>query len=277
MRILRDILVLSIAAFFAVMWGLMLRKKVVMAPPQPVRPNYDRLLGPEEEFRTVTFGIYRGASRLGRTRSTIRRQNGTLQLQSDTRFELGHLMKFMAPEAQTLEISFSAHIAPLHGLRYMRVNCTQLDLDLRGFVREEQLQVRGRVGGQKVSHSVPYTKQPFVGETLSPMSGLPNLNRASPDDVWTMHVVNPLLGGVQEIRVTLLRTREVGVGEETIRVHELDFQGAGRSWQACVTGDQEVLVQGTPFGLTLRRESIPPELWAFVRRKCLAEDETGRR
>lgn len=277
MRILRDILVLGIAAFFAVMWGLMLRKKMVLAPAQPVRPNYDRLLGPEEDSRTITFGIYRGASRLGRTRTTMRRQNGALQLQSDTRFELGDLVKFMAPDAQNLEITFSAHISPLSGLRYMRVNCPQLDVSLRGFVQEEQLQVQGRVGGQKVSHSVPYRKQPFVGETLSPMSGLPDLNRASPDEVWTMHVVNPLLGSVQEVRVTLIRTREVEVGEKTIRVHELGFRGAGRSWGACVMGDGDVLVQGTPFGLTLRREDISPQLRAFVRRECLSGGAAGRR
>jgi hypothetical protein len=270
MRIVRDFLVLGIAAFFAVMWGAMLRERLVLAPSQPVRPNYEKLLDRGEKTRTAVLGIYRGDTRLGRTRTTITREQGAIQLHSNTRFELGDLIQYMAPNVQDLEVSFSATITPVVGLRFMQVECPQLDVSLRGFVQEDELRVRGSVGGEQVNRRIPYAKQPFLGDAFSPMSGLPELDDASPGDVWTMHVVNPIIGGVQQVRVRLARSRTVRVGGETLRVHELEFEGGGRSWGSCVTGDGRVLVQGTPFGLTLRRENVSSELRDYMRRQCRA-------
>jgi hypothetical protein len=63
MRIVRATVVLLIASFFALMWGLVLRERIDLARAVPLAQGYDALLAPDEENRRIVMGRQDAARR----------------------------------------------------------------------------------------------------------------------------------------------------------------------------------------------------------------------
>jgi len=270
--------VLAIACFFAVMWGLVLRERVATAPVHGVRPDYDRLLGPEEERREYLMGIYWGEKRRGMTHTVIERgESGNITIHSSTRLQPADITRFVVPAGKELDVEFEADISPLSGLRSMRISSNALGAHLFGIKHEQEgvMRIRGRLAGSMLQTELEIPDEAFLGEAFAPLSGLPDLEQAREGETWTVHMLNPLLGSFDPVRVTLGRSQRVEVAGETVRIYEIVFHVGTHLWRAWVTGEGEVLYQGTPFGFVLIREDLPPSLARLVRREV--GEETPQR
>ena len=258
-----NIAVIGSACFFAVMWGLVLQEQVHAPPAVQIQPNYETLLEPEEGSRETTMGIYLGKKRLGFTRTVVERTSaGGFTIHSRTEVQLADLSRLISMEAGTFTVDFFADISPLSGLENMRVFCGDLGVRLLGTVENGVLSVTGTVGKQKVAMDFPYAQSPFFGEALSPMAGLPDLNRASVGDAWTLHLANPILASVEQVRVKVESIVEKDYRGEKTRFYRLVFHIKSKAWYSWVTADGDVMIQGTPFGVTLRRDDVRRELLA---------------
>lgn len=273
MRIVRDLIIVLIACFFAVMWGLMIRENLANPGTSGAKPDYTALLDEGQKSRQITMGIYRGNVRIGQTRSNIQRDQNGIRVQNMTELRLGDMLSYLAPDLDELRIKSTADISEIVGLKTVSVHCPQLDVRVQGVVRDKRLKLGGIVAGQKISRDIFLGNRPMLTEALSPLSRLPNLSTASPGDRWTMHVLNPLVGGVQAVRLTLVATHERRVNQKPTILHQLSFSAGSRRWGACIDADGRVLAQGTPVGLTLRREGMSEELRRFVRRTCLGSQQ----
>ncbi len=258
-------MVVGTACFFALMWGFVLRERLAEPPAAAMRPAYDSLLKPGELQRESTMGIYLGTKRLGRTHTIAKTTEwGGISVHSTTRVELGELPRYIAPSVKAIEMEFFAEISALQGLRLIKVFCPTLGLQVVGTVEGDRLVLRGNVGKQKLESEIPFKKGSFLGQTFSPLAGLGELQHADVGQAWTMQMVNPLLGSVQKVRVNVETYRDVELAGEEICLYMLLFHVGSHVWQSWVTADGEVLVQGTPFGLTLWRDDLRAELLALL-------------
>jgi len=253
-----NILALLVACLFALTWGLLLRERIGMSTGPTVVPKYEELLSEGEDRRDARMGIYLGPQRIGETQTTVERSTfGSFYVRSLTRVEIKDLPAYMFRTVGDVTIEFFADISPLTGLRSIQVTCPRLDVRLIGTVREGQLVMRGVMAGERITKSIPFMGGPFLGEAFTPMAGLPDLKRARKGDRWTMLLVNPIVGSVQAIRVTVEDRRIVGRGADKCTLLRLGFNSGSQVWQSWVTAEGDVMVQGTPLGLTLRREDMP--------------------
>jgi len=259
-RWIRDIFIVGTACFFAVMWGLVLRERVAPPVAPPIKPDYDALLPEEETRRESVMGIYMGRARLGQTHTIIERDEmGETKVHNITALRLGALPGYLVPSPAGLEIEFFAEISPLQGLRVVRVLSDALGLSLVGIVEEDHLRMRGTVGHQRFEADVPYDGDLFLGETFAPLAGLADLKHARVGDAWTLQMVNPLAGSLQQVRATIESRREVELDGQKTVLFRLLFYANNRVWHSWIAADGEVWVQGTPFGLTLRRDELTQE------------------
>lgn len=255
--------VLGSACFFAVMWGLVLQEQVGAPPTLQIQPDYDTLLAPEMLRRETIMGIYLGKKRLGVTKTVVERTvAGGVTIHSSTTVKLADLSKLIGLSAGTFTVDFFADVSPLSGLENMRVFCGDLGVRLLGSVQNGVLSVTGTVGKQRVEMEFPYAESPFFGEALSPITGLPDMSRLSVGDSWMLHLVNPILGSVQKVRVKVEGIVEKDYRGEKTRFYRLVFHVRSKAWYSWVTADGDVMIQGTPFGVTLRREDVPHKLLA---------------
>jgi len=265
-RATRYILAIGIATFFAVMWGSLLRERVQLGIGPTAVPKYEQLLGDDEQSRESTMGLYLGARRIGQTQTKVSRApSGAIHIHSTTLIGVKDLPAYIFRTVGDIRLDFFAEISPLNGLRHLRVVCPRLDVKLIGQVRDGQLRVRGILGGEAVEVDTPYTSSPFIGEAFTPLSGLPDLSRARVGDNWNLHLVNPIVGTVQIVRVSIEERRTARHGDEETELLRLNFHSGTSVWKAWITQEGDVLVQGTPFGFTLRREDIPPHLAEAIR------------
>ncbi len=263
MKWFRYLAVLGSACFFAVMWGLVLQEQIGAPPTLQIQPDYETLLEPEMLRRETTMGIYLGKKRLGVTTTVVERSPvGGFTIESTTKVQLADLSKLVGLGAGTFEINFFADVSPLSGLESMRVFCSDLGVRLLGNVQNGVLSVRGTVGSQRVEMEFPYAESPFFGEALSPMTGLPDMSRVSVGDSWMLHLANPIMGSVEKVRVKVEGIVEKDYRGEKTKFYRLVFHVRSKAWYSWVTADGDVMIQGTPFGLTLRREDVPHKLLA---------------
>ncbi len=271
MRLLRDIFVVGTACFFAVMWGTVLRERLDRPPAPAIRPIYDAILKKDEQRRDFSMGIYIGSKRLGTTTTEVERvESGNIVVHNSTRLELGALPKYIAPLAGGLEVDFFADISPLQGLRLVRLFSDALGMRLIGTVEDKRLVIKGAVGGQRFESEVPYDESLFWGQALAPLAGFPDLKHARVGEAWSVHLINPLVGSVEEVRVDLESIREVELHGNKTRLYRLLFHVSNHVWVTWIAADGDVLVQGTPFGLTLRRDDLTPQVL-----RELGEPRTG--
>jgi len=260
-RLLKYAFVLGVTVFFAVMWGLLIRRNLSVPGTVSLQPDYDALLGPEQQKREEQWGVYFGSRRIGRSELRITREmNGFILIRSDTLITIEPAVRYVLGISGDLDIRFKASISPLRGLNDFQVVSERLDTSLLGAVSESGIRILGHIGQDDVRTVLPYSPDVFFGEVLSPLAALPEL---SPDDVgrlWTVDMVNPFAGGIQRVTVKVAASRQVDLADGRTRVYRLSFTTGAARWESWVNEDGGVLIQGTPFGVTIRREDLPADV-----------------
>ncbi|MBS3762317.1 MAG: hypothetical protein KGZ25_03325 [Planctomycetes bacterium] len=257
MKMVRDATILLVACFFALMWGLYLREHIPTETGTTLKPDYESLLPEGQTKRKTVMGIYMSGERRGKTVTEVKKtESGTITVESLTQLELGDLKKIIIPGGKTVDVNFRATISPLTGLRTISLTSKSLGTSLLGRRQEGVLKLDGNVAGQKIHSKVPFESEPVLSQTFSPLAGLPDLGRVDEGRVWTIHVVNPLLGSVKSVKIRHAKIQNVTVDGEQYQLHRLDMKMGTHIWKAWVRPDGEVLYQGTPFGLSLLRENI---------------------
>jgi len=252
--------VLAISCFCAFMWALLIRAHLPGPEPPGLRTDYADLLAPGEQERSARWGIYLGDQRIGSSQMQVARQaDGTIVLTTKVAANLGPATKYVAGFVGVLDVEFRAVVSPLRGLLSWRAQSEALDANVQSVVREGRMLVKGRLAGRRVDSELPYEPGGLVSEAFSPLAAIPPLAESQVGRSWAVSVLNPVTGDLQDVSVRIKRTKALRIGESQVTAFELDFQGPGSQWGCWVTEEGEVLVQGTPFGLTLRREDLPAE------------------
>jgi hypothetical protein len=256
-------LVMAVTAFFAIAWGLLLREHVDVGTGVALTPAFDDLLDPDETERSSAWGIYFGPLPVGRSRVTVAREEGGLiSLRSRTSANLGPALRFVTGKVGKLDVDFTATISPLRGLHHFSVQSELLDTSLQGTVNEGEVLVTGHIGPDRIRTRAPFEQNRLLGQVLAPLSALPPPRKRNVGKSWPIEVVNPIAGEIQRVLVRLERYKTVTLDGEGVDVFEHSFTTGTSRWTSWVTADGETLVQGTPFGLTLRREPLPLETLA---------------
>lgn len=257
MDFMKSAFVVGAAMFFALMWGLLIRRHVGSYAAGALAPDYSRILAPEEERRETRYGIYFMGQRFGKTRTvTERNPDRSIDITSDTEIELGQALASTMGVSGTFDIGFSVHVEPLSGLKRLSFTSEKLDLKLRGYRDKGALVMRGSLGDSPIQTSIPFDESRFVTGLFSPMRGLPELNEDAVGESWKFHLVNPLSGSVEKVTATVESSSTVTLDAEETLVFQIVLSTDTNKWESWVAADGEVLLQETPFGLTLRREDI---------------------
>jgi hypothetical protein len=111
-----------------------------------------------------------------------------------------------------------------------------------------------------VRTTLPFDQDRLLGEAFSPLAAMPELAKSRVGGTWKVDMVDPIAGRLQQTTVTILSSKEVELAGQAVTLFELHFAMGRNRWTSWVTEDGEVLVQGTPFGLTLRREDLSAAL-----------------
>lgn len=263
---LRYSLVLAVAAFFAVMWGLLLRSHFPLESADRLRPFYENLLEPGEQERTVAWGIYLEDNRIGHANTRVwRDQMGGISIHTTTEIDLKATLHNILGVSGVLDVDFKANISPMLGLQSFDVTSKMLNTELMGTVADDRMLISGHIGKDAVRTSLPCDEQRMLSEVLSPISALPPLDEAMVGQEWTLDLVNPIAGKVQEVTVTIISFKDLRLADETTTVFKVLFATRASQWTSWVTEEGTVLVQGTPFGITLQREDIPAEALAELK------------
>ena len=258
-RLIKYGLVLAIAAFFAVMWGLLLKQHFPTLHPATLTPAYAQLLKPGQQSREDSWGVYFAGRRIGKSDVRITRDaEGQFRVRSNTQITIDPAVGLLIGLAGVVDITFEATISPLVGPRDFQVNSDRMHTRIMGTVGEDGIRVIGYVGAERVRALLPASRDLILGEVLSPMTTMPKLSRGDVGRTWSVDMVNPLAGGMQTVTVRVAATREVELAGGRTRVFRLDFNTGNSRWVSWVQQDGELLIQGTPFAVSLRREDLPP-------------------
>ena len=264
-RVAGAAVVLAVSCFCAVMWALLIRAHLPGPATSGPRPDYADLLAPGEQERSAQWGIYLGLQRIGGSTMRVAREtDGTISLTTEVQANLGPAAKYIAGFVGALEVEFRAIVSPLRGLLSWQLQSEALDASVLGVVRGDRMLIKGRLRGRPMDSEIPYEPGALVSEAFSPLTAVPSLDEQQVGQSWSVSVLNPVTGDFQDVTVRIVRSRDVRIDGEPVQAFELDFRGPGGQWTCWVTGDGQVLVQGTPFGLTLRREDLPAEALAAL-------------
>lgn len=250
--------VATVTIFFAVMWGLHIRSQVTLPGGEGGSLDYSRLLGPGQTEVNRSYGIYFFGSRLGATDTHIEEEaDGTIRVQNITNLKPGSGIERVLNVSVDVTIEFSARASPLSGIKHFSLFSQELGVMLNGRPSDDGFRVTGRFRGDNVNMTVPVSERRFIGGLLSPMAGLPELSAETVGRTWQITMVNPLEGSVQNVQVKVQHRRSVSVDSEEWAIYRLELSAGGKTWQSWVRENGELLIQGTPFGLTLRQEDLP--------------------
>jgi len=260
-RLLRYSFVFGSAVFFAVMWGLLIRSQMPTVATRSFRPDYARLLEPGEDERTTTWTVHFTGRRIGMCAVTVERQTAGLILVTTTsRVIAGPLLSGMFGTSGPIDAEFQATFSPLRGLRSFQASSAALNTRLRGTLSRGVILLSGTLGDQTVNARVPFDEQRLLGQALSPLAALPRVDRMRVGDSWQLDLVNPLSASVQHATITVATSRDIELDGEPTKALELLAVSGGRQWTSWMTKDGDVLVQGTPFGVSLHRADLPEEV-----------------
>ena len=109
-------------------------------------------------------------------------------------------------------------------------------------------------GEDDLKTNIPYEEGRLLSEVLSPLTALPPLDEDLVGRDWTVDMINPIAGTVEQVTVTVVGFKEATLAEGPARVFRLLFATRSTRWVCWVSEEGEVLIQGTPFGLSLQRE-----------------------
>jgi len=257
-RLLKYGLLLAVTAFFAVMWGLLLERQLPRGDGGSVAAGYADLLPEGKDRCATTWHISFAGNQIGRADSEVSRaEGGAISVQTQSRIKLDPAFRYVIGAAGTMDLTFRAHVSPLQGLQYFELSSQFLDAHLLGTVDGRELMLSGHVGENRVGRRIPYDERAFLGDMLSPLAQLKKLDEDMVGRTWSVHMVNPIAGRVQEVTVTVLDSRSADLEGGPRRVFKLLFVSDTNRWVSWVTKDGRVVLQGTPFGLVLRRSDVP--------------------
>ena len=256
-RLARYTLIFAVAVFWAAMWGTLLRRHLPGPPAQTGLPDYEQLLPPDEQERETEWDVHFGGRVIGTSHVRVRREpGGVLNLRTITRVE-SRAVALATGLTEPLEVEFEARISPLRGLLFFAVSSDAPPINLVGRPEGEMIELRGRAGGQNVQTTVPGQVRAFLGNSLSPMAPLSDLDEADVGRRWSVSLLNPLTGQMERTAVEVTEARTVPLDGEEANCFELTFTSPTGRWRSWVAEDGQVLVQGTPVGLVLRRRDLP--------------------
>lgn len=263
---------LAITAFFAAMWALLLREHLRTRSAASMRPNYDNLLKPGEQERNTAWGIYFGGIRIGRLKMNVWREaDGSIVVRTEAKIAISQAARYVVGVAGDLDAEFQATISPLRGPMFFEVNSKLLDAALQGTVREGEIHLVGHLGAERIRTSFPCEQDTLLGEALSPLTALPQLKESQVGRTWDINMVNPITGKVQKVNIAVASSKKVILNDRKVRVFELTSTAGTNHWASWATEDGDVLVQGTPFGLTMQREDVPASVLSELHRPTSAE------
>jgi hypothetical protein len=253
-RVTKYCLLAGVTALFAVSWGLLLRQNLMRprSGPPPI---------PDLEPRDEDWGIYLGTFRIGESHLlVVREEDGSTTVTTDAEIDLGPAAEFVFGMTGKLDARFRAGISPLRGLQSFHAQSEALDVRLDGLVSGDEMLLRGVLAGDPIRESVPFDQRRILGDALSPMVALPELDESRVGEIWSFDMLNPVTGTVQDVTVQTVRTIEVDLADGKTTVFELQFSTGPNKWTSWVTDEGRALVQGTPFGLTLQRSDLPADV-----------------
>jgi hypothetical protein len=259
-KVVNSSLALGIAAFFAIMWGSLLLEHAVVEPAVDSPYNWGSLLQPDEPEKSHRWDILFGQRTVGTSHFTIRREEGgLLAVRNETQITVDPALRYVLGLAGTVDITFAAQASPLTGLRMVQLVSDALDTNLLGRRAEGSIKLMGRVGEQRVDTELPYDVEAFVGDLLSPVAPLQKVSDNDLGRSVTLDVINPLAGRMEKVTMTVAQSAKLRIGAREATCYRLAFAAGSARWHSWVTSDGQMLVQGTPFGLTMKRHDIPPD------------------
>lgn len=254
--------------FFALMWGLHMRANLVAPPAGDYFVDYETLLRPDEVDPPPTvWGIYLGDLKVGGcTIKITREENRDIMVRAKT--TATKAVTAVLGFEEGLDIEFQASISPLRGVHMLWVNSEQADIRIRGKLVDGEMHIIGRIGNQKVKTSIPHNRNWILGGALSPMTVMPELNRNMIGASWTLRMLDPLSGGVRpmEVTATVVEIADIVLDEQPEPVFKLLFRTRRAVWYAWVRQNGELLVQGSPLPIILRREDLPADVMDILLR-----------
>jgi len=274
---IRHTIVLAVAAFFAVMWGLLLRENLFPKEPPRIGPDYESLLPAGEKQRSARWRIMFAGKQIGHSETTVTRSDGdSLRIEANTTVSIPPSMRLVLGASGTFDIAFEADISPLRGLESVEVRSNRLDLNVLGTVRENTLTLTGHSGRRRINATLPYEPHRFMAEAFSPLAGVPRLRRSDLGKEWTVDMLNPITGNVVEVTATPIASIEVSLADGRRRAFKVLFTARNAQWVSWVDDRGRLLVQGTPFGVTVWREGIPLETEALLASGMGPQSATAR-
>ena len=269
-RLIRSALVLGVTCFWAAMWGTQLRDHLIIGSAPVAKPDYGALLRSEETERHETWRIYFSSFNVGKVDVDYRRQ-GDGSIRSTARMTVEPRVSVALGFAEGLSLQFTADLSPFSGLRSFEVFVGPHDPEapclaaLQGEVHGDTIHVTGLIGSQKIDKTLPYAGDSVGVTALSPTTATPSLDGPL-GERWRVGVVDPLSGDISYIEVSVVERKRVAVWREDRLelVHKLCYIRGSSSWYGWVDDQGQALVQGTPFGVVLRREDLPAETVAAL-------------
>ncbi len=259
-KVVNSSLALAIAAFFAVMWGSLLLKHAVVEPSVGSPYSWGDLLEPEETGRSHRWDILFGDRTVGTSNLTVRREEGgLLAVRNETQIAVDPALRYVLGLAGTVDLTFTAQASPLTGLRMVQLVSAALDTNLLGRPDEGSIKLTGHVGKQRVDTEVLYDMDAFIGDLLSPVAPLRTVSDKDLGRSVTLDVINPLAGRMEKVTMTVAQSAKLQIGAGEATCYRLAFAAGSARWDSWVTSEGEMVVQGTPFGLTMRRHDVPPD------------------
>lgn len=267
----------AVTAFFAVMWGLLLRDHLRTQSAAQMRPNYDSLLKPGEQERNTDWAVYFGTTRIGLlTMKVWREPDSTITVRTNAAITISQAARYVVGITGDLDLEFQATISPLRGPMFFQVNSKLLDAALQGTVRDNEIHLAGHLGPERIRTSLPYEQDTLLGEALSPLTALPELKESQVGRSWDINMVNPITGAVQKVTIAVAGSKKIVLNGSKVRAFELTFVAGASHWASWVTEDGDVLVQGTPFGLIMKRQDLPESVLSELTTTTRPEPEFGK-
>ncbi|MCD6416708.1 MAG: hypothetical protein J7M08_08450 [Planctomycetes bacterium] len=259
-KLLRYATAAAITVFFATTWGLLLRQRLPAEQSGSIRADYDQLLPPGQTERSSQWDVLFAGARVGASTLKITRdETGDIEISSDTEIKLPASLGFLLGVAGRIDFHSLARVAPLRGLEYLELKSERFDTLMIGVVKEGKLSLRGHVRGKRTRSSFAYRPGAMLGSMISPLAPLRDFDDKLVGRSWQVEMINPLTGEPEQVTVKARSSCAVQLDSGPATCFNLFFTNGDLQWSSWVTADGQLVMQGTPFGIALRRRGLPQQ------------------
>ncbi|HOX36585.1 MAG TPA: hypothetical protein PL033_01235 [Candidatus Brocadiia bacterium] len=251
---------MAIVCFWAAMMSLLLRREVFPEKPKIADADYSHMLG-QRDVRHVEMGIYSQSYRIGSlVADTKRIEGGEFEYECEVRFTE---FKSVMPRLKMLsnaEIDVFARASAISGLSRFEAELRAADMEpfkISAMPRgDDEIWVIIRHGeGQPETVKVPMSSKRVISSGIGPLSQIPKLGRNDVGRQWRMKMISPFTGRADDMVVKVVRRSLAMLGDQEVQAYQLEITVGKMLLKAWVDADGEVLVQETPFLVSLRREN----------------------